>query len=572
MQPGDLISGKYRLVRHIGDGGMGTVFEARHEFLGTQVALKFLHPELARRQGLASRFLQEAKVSASIQSPHVTRVTDVDQTPEGAPYLVMELLKGESLQQYLDRRHKLPQAQAVDFALQIAAGLEAAHGIGVVHRDLKPDNVFITPVGGGPLLKLLDFGIAKLKTGEYQKGLTRPGAIMGTPEYMAPEQLYAADQVDHRADLFSLGAILYEMLTGHRPAYGTDPSAIVAQIATGQVRRLTTLEPSVPEGLADVVHRAIAADRNHRFASAADLRVALLRFASDLSHAGRLAAQPTSSPVEGAATAPDQPPLQSEKGGVAPTLPPEDEPAPEPRRRLEPTAPHQAAPPGAKGATVEAPKDLLRHITSATPGAPAYGAAYGGPPHGAAPPHGAPPPHGTPPPHPSAFGPPPRRRRRSPWGAILGLVLGLAVTGGAIALIVTQRQRSDDDSGGVVDLTPTAPTTTLTAQGGTPEPTRPTELPPEEPAPAPAPAPAPRPARPTPAPKPNVQDAGAPSTSDAGAADAGAAPFPNLTLPSAIPLPSGFPSSFPTALPSGFPQIPGFPPPAPAPTTQPGSG
>ena len=190
--PGDVIGGKFRIVRMIGDGGMGAVFEARHEVLGTSVALKFLHTELARRQGLATRFLQEARVSASIQSPHVTKVTDVEQTADGTPYLVMELLTGESLQQLLDRQRKLPKDQAIDFVLQILSGLEAAHALGVVHRDLKPDNVFITPSTGGPVCKLLDFGIAKLRqTNDYNKGLTRPGALMGTPCL-----LYTSDAAD----------------------------------------------------------------------------------------------------------------------------------------------------------------------------------------------------------------------------------------------------------------------------------------------------------------------------------------------------------------------------------------
>ena len=132
----------------------------------------------------------------------------------------MELLHGEPLQQAMDRRGKLPVEQAIDFALQILSGLESAHAIGVVHRDLKPDNVFIVPATGGPLLKLIDFGIAKLRAStEYQKGLTRAGVVMGTPEYMAPEQLFSAETVDHRADLYSLGVILFEMLSGRRPPW-----------------------------------------------------------------------------------------------------------------------------------------------------------------------------------------------------------------------------------------------------------------------------------------------------------------------------------------------------------------
>src|SRR6187402_3665313 len=299
MRPavGDVIGGKYRIVRLIGDGGMGTVYEARHEFLETSVALKFLHSELAKRAGLGSRFLQEARVSARIRSPHVTHVTDVDQTSDGSPYLVMELLHGEPLQQAMDRQHKFPPEQAVDFAQQILSGLESAHAIGVVHRDLKPDNVFIVPGNSGPLLKLIDFGIAKLRAStEFQKGLTRAGVIMGTPEYMAPEQLFAAENVDHRADLYSLGVILFEMLAGRRPADGDDVEAIVAAVVSGNVRHLADLEPRLAPGLVAVVERALRPDREARFGSALEMRSALAPFAGGMGHAARLAANPEAQP------------------------------------------------------------------------------------------------------------------------------------------------------------------------------------------------------------------------------------------------------------------------------------
>ena len=240
-QAGDLIAGKYRIVRLIGDGGMGSVYEARHQGLGTAVALKFLHEDLAGRPGLAERFLREARVAATIQSPHVAHVTDVDVGPLGLPYLVMELLGGESLQQKLDRERKLEAAVAIDFALQIASGLEAAHAVGVVHRDLKPDNVFVTPSAGGSLLKLIDFGIAKLAAGQEQRGLTRAGVVMGTAEYMPPEQLYAPSDVDGRADVYALGVILFEMLSGRRPADGDDAQAIVGKVMAGDV--LSYAEP-----------------------------------------------------------------------------------------------------------------------------------------------------------------------------------------------------------------------------------------------------------------------------------------------------------------------------------------
>ncbi|HEV8549658.1 MAG TPA: serine/threonine-protein kinase, partial [Polyangiaceae bacterium] len=278
---GDLIGGKYRIVRLIGDGGMGSVYEARHEGLRTEVALKFLHEDLAGRAGLSERFLQEARVAATIRSPHVAHVTDVDVGPNGQPYLVMELLVGESLQHRLDRERKLPVPVAVDFSLQIASGLEAAHALGVVHRDLKPDNVFVTPGTGGPLLKLIDFGIAKLYEG--QRGLTRAGVVMGTAEYMPPEQLYAASDVDGRADVYALGVMLFEMLSGRRPADGDDAQAIVGKVMAGQVLSLAALEPGLPQGLVELVRRATAADRDARLASANELRKALAAFAGELS-------------------------------------------------------------------------------------------------------------------------------------------------------------------------------------------------------------------------------------------------------------------------------------------------
>jgi serine/threonine-protein kinase len=161
---GETIRGKYRLVRLLGDGGMGSVYEATHEGLGTRVAIKVLHSDLARRTGLVDRFLQEARVAAQIRSPHVVQVTDVDRTDTGEAYIVMELLEGEPLSATLDRQGKVQVQTACEYARQILLALEAAHALGVVHRDLKPENVFVTYAAGKPVLKLIDFGIAKLRS------------------------------------------------------------------------------------------------------------------------------------------------------------------------------------------------------------------------------------------------------------------------------------------------------------------------------------------------------------------------------------------------------------------------
>ncbi|MBL8742093.1 MAG: serine/threonine protein kinase, partial [Myxococcales bacterium] len=287
-QVGQLINNKYRLVRLLGDGGMGSVFEATHEVLGNSVALKFLHPELARRQGLVQRFLQEARVSAKIQSPHVVRVTDVEQTPTGLPFMVMDFLKGISLQSLYEENYRagkrLSYEDALNYSMQVLDGLEAAHEEGVVHRDLKPDNVMIVKgKRGESLVKLLDFGIAKLKiNGELYKGLTRPGVIMGTPEYMAPEQVFSADAVDARADIFSCGVIFFEMFAGRRPVGGDEAHQIAAAYLSGNIARLKDLAPHVPDLLADAVHKAMAADPKDRFASVAELRAAMAPHARDV--------------------------------------------------------------------------------------------------------------------------------------------------------------------------------------------------------------------------------------------------------------------------------------------------
>jgi serine/threonine protein kinase len=281
MQKGDLIRGKYRLVRLLGDGGMGSVFEAHHEGLGTRVAIKVLHPDLARRAGLVERFLREARVSAQIKSANVVQVMDVERTDDGVAYIVMELLEGEPISSALEREKKFGVGVACDYAVQILRALEAAHALGVVHRDLKPENVFVTIVSGKPLLKLIDFGIAKARQMDSQsKNLTVAGVVMGTPEYMAPEQAYSADKVDARSDIYAVGVMLYEMISGTRPVTGEDARLVALKIQRGEVRPLVHAAPGVPPDLAGIVHRAMAARPELRFSSATELRLALEASAS----------------------------------------------------------------------------------------------------------------------------------------------------------------------------------------------------------------------------------------------------------------------------------------------------
>ena len=275
-QIGDVIGGKYRLLRLLGDGGMGSVFEASHEMLGTRVAIKILHSDLVRRTGLIDRFLQEARVAAQIKSAHVVQVTDVDRTPEGSAFIVMELLEGEPLSSTLDRQPKLPVVTACEFTIQILDALESAHSLGVTHRDLKPENVFVTYVAAKPVLKLIDFGIAKLRSSAPgEKSLTVAGMLMGTAEYMAPEQAYSADKVDGRSDIYAVGVMLYEMIAGKRPVPGGDARAIAIRVERGEVTPLVHAAPEVPREVAGLVHRAMAARPELRFATATEMRLAL---------------------------------------------------------------------------------------------------------------------------------------------------------------------------------------------------------------------------------------------------------------------------------------------------------
>ncbi|MBX3206627.1 MAG: serine/threonine protein kinase [Labilithrix sp.] len=256
---------------------MGSVYEAEHLTLGTHVAIKVLHSDLARRAGIAERFLQEARVSAQIRSPHVVQVIDVDRTVDDVAYLVMELLQGEPLSGVVKRQQKLAVASACEYTVQILQALEAAHALGVIHRDLKPDNVFVTFQGGKSVLKLIDFGIAKLKTAQagQTKNLTVAGMLMGTPEYMAPEQAYSADKVDVRADLYAVGVMLYEMLSGQPPASADDPRVLILKVERGEVTPLVQAAPGIEPQLAGFVHRAMAPRPELRFANATEMRLAL---------------------------------------------------------------------------------------------------------------------------------------------------------------------------------------------------------------------------------------------------------------------------------------------------------
>jgi len=273
---GQTIAGKYLLLRQLGEGGMCIVYEAEHVGLRQGLALKILKPELAGDPGCVTRFEREARAAAQLRSPNVARVFDVDWLPTGQPYITMELLIGHDLGAELSRSGRLPIDLAVDYVRQACSGMAEAHAMGIVHRDLKPENLFLTELGAltdRKLLKILDFGIAK-DISDSARRLTAPDAVFGTVDYMSPEQIRSASKVDHRSDLWSLGVILYELLTGRTPYHG-DARSVIAQIVSEPVRPPTVIVPDLPPSLVATVMKALQKDPAKRFQSAEELKDAL---------------------------------------------------------------------------------------------------------------------------------------------------------------------------------------------------------------------------------------------------------------------------------------------------------
>jgi serine/threonine protein kinase len=286
-QPGDTIDGKYQLIRVLGTGGMGVVFEAEHLRLKQRCAIKMLSPEMLREAEIIHRFEREARASALLKSPHVTRVTDVATTPDGVPYIVMELLTGHDLDGELQQRGHVPYPLAVDYLLQGCAAVAEAHAAGIIHRDLKPGNLFLAQDPDGVILKVLDFGISKMM--EDDSKLTSAGMTMGTALYMSPEQLRSAATVDARSDIWSLGVILYELLCGQTPFTGS-ATQVAAAIVTEDAPDLTR-RCAIPPELGAIVHRALRRAPFERFASVTELMTALIPFAPGDSLGVAVAAQ-----------------------------------------------------------------------------------------------------------------------------------------------------------------------------------------------------------------------------------------------------------------------------------------
>ncbi len=278
-RPGDVLNGKYRVDRVLGAGGMGVVVAATHLQLDEKVAIKFLLPDAAKSKDVVERFDREAKAAVKIKSEHVARVSDVGKLDNGAPFMVMEYLNGKDLAQMVEDHGAMPIPAAVEYLLQACEALAEAHALGIVHRDLKPANLFlINRVDGSPCIKVLDFGISKMVNSLSNPGMTKTTAVMGSPLYMSPEQMKSSKDVDHRTDIWSLGAILYELLAGNPPFIADTMPQLCLMILQDPLPPLSHVRGDIPPQLEHLVQRCQAKDPNHRFQNVAELAAALTPF------------------------------------------------------------------------------------------------------------------------------------------------------------------------------------------------------------------------------------------------------------------------------------------------------
>lgn len=283
LELGTVVDGKYKIEGRLGSGGMGVVYEATHIQLRKRVAIKMLAPDLAQREDLIARVIREARSASATGHPNVALVTDLGWL-EGTPFLVMELVVGETLEDRILNTGPMPVPRAANITCQILDGLQAVHDVGIIHRDLKPSNVMLVQDRRrGLVVKLLDFGISKLSEPDPEDqgpALTRPGAIMGTPRHMAPEQVLGDEDIDHRADIHSVGSLLYWLLVGRAPFRAGNATATMAKVLHGDYEPPTTVIAGLPRELDEIVGKAMAIKREHRFQSADAMRRALQPFAN----------------------------------------------------------------------------------------------------------------------------------------------------------------------------------------------------------------------------------------------------------------------------------------------------
>ncbi len=284
LKAGQVLADRYRVEGPLGRGGMGVVVAARHLQLDTRVAIKILLPGMMDHQEAVTRFAQEARAAVKITSEHVARVLDVCALENGRPYMVMEFLDGDDLATWLEERGPLAVEQAVEFLLQTCVALADAHALGIVHRDLKPSNLFVVRRSDGQLvIKVLDFGISKTASwGEAQadRAVTHSLAVMGSPLYMSPEQMQSSKDVNAQTDIWALGVIAYELLTGRVPYDGASIAEIAVKVAIGRPPPICRLRPGVPEGLQAAILKCLEKARSERYENVAEVARALAPFGS----------------------------------------------------------------------------------------------------------------------------------------------------------------------------------------------------------------------------------------------------------------------------------------------------
>jgi serine/threonine-protein kinase len=273
---GKTLADKYRVDEFMSEGGMGTVYRGTHILMDKKVAIKVLHPALASDDIIVARFSREAKAASRISHPHALNVTDFGESEDGVVFLVMEFLNGRTLKEIVRSEGPMPLPRVVEIMRQVCGALEAAHAENVVHRDLKSDNIMLIDVGGGDWVKVLDFGIAKIQEkGGQDPELTAPNLIIGTPQYMSPEQCSQASEIDSRSDIYSLGVILYEMLAGHVPFTGESPTAIMMKHLQEEPPSILDERRDLPEEVGRVVKRALDKRPEDRFQTVGDLTESL---------------------------------------------------------------------------------------------------------------------------------------------------------------------------------------------------------------------------------------------------------------------------------------------------------